>query len=253
MSQAHYARIADLYDSFVKTDFDVQFFLDEAHQRGGEILELMAGTGRLTLPLIEAGIPVTAVDFSAEMLARLSEKLESGGLSANVHQADIRDLSLGRTFDQVWIPFQAFPELTSAEDQLRALRRIHEHLTDDGVFICTLHNPPVRMRSVDGQTRMASNQILPSGERLILWLVQTADPASGVVEVHEFFEIYGTDGQMTAKRYSILHFHLLEKSAFEERFLQAGFEPIALYGNYDRSDFDVSASPFMIWVLRKRR
>jgi hypothetical protein len=54
MSQKHYERIADLYDAFVTTDVDIPFFLEEARKAGGPILELMAGTGRLTIPLAQS-------------------------------------------------------------------------------------------------------------------------------------------------------------------------------------------------------
>jgi hypothetical protein len=59
MNEAHYARIADVYDAFVSSQYDVPFFIEEAKKAGGDVLELMAGTGRLTIPLLEAGIPLT--------------------------------------------------------------------------------------------------------------------------------------------------------------------------------------------------
>jgi ubiquinone/menaquinone biosynthesis C-methylase UbiE len=144
VSHTHYARIAELYDSFVNTEFDLDFFISQAHEHEGEILELMAGTGRLTIPIAQAGFRVTALDFSPEMLEILQNKLDAAGLSAQLHQADIRSFSLGKQYKQIWIPFHAFPELTSESDQAKALERIHVHLMDDGVFICTLHNPNVR-------------------------------------------------------------------------------------------------------------
>ena len=82
MNEAHYARIADVYDAFVSSQYDVPFFIEEAKKAGGEVLELMAGTGRLTIPLLEAGIPLTCLDFSAEMLAVLRDKLAARGLAA---------------------------------------------------------------------------------------------------------------------------------------------------------------------------
>jgi SAM-dependent methyltransferase len=45
--------------------------IHEATPPGGAILELGAGTGRVTHPLLELGHPVTAVDASPEMLRRI--------------------------------------------------------------------------------------------------------------------------------------------------------------------------------------
>lgn len=250
MSEAHYDRIADLYDAFVQTNLDVPFFISEAKKANGEILELMAGTGRVTLPLVEAGLPVTAVDYSHEMLERLRQKLNTRGLSADVRQADIRQLDLGKRYSQIIIPFQAFPELTATTDQQAAITRIHDHLADDGTFICTLHNPVARLKSVDNQLHLAS-RVPVEGGQLFVWLLQRYDPQTRLVDVLEFFEEYDTHGTMRAKRFSEVQFHLLGKPAFEELIRSTGFRVVQLYGDYACSPFDEAASPFMIWLLQK--
>ena len=48
--------------------------LAAARKTAGPILELAAGSGRITRPLLALGRPLTAVDSSAEMLAMLKEK-----------------------------------------------------------------------------------------------------------------------------------------------------------------------------------
>lgn len=253
MSEAHYARIADLYDAFVRTDYDVPFFVSEARKAGGEVLELMVGTGRLTIPLLEAGISVTGVDFSAAMLDLLQDKLARRGLSAEVHRMDVRHLRLNRRFRQIIIPFQAFPELTSEQDQRLALERIHDHLEDDGLFICTLHNPEVRRQSVDNQLRLVGQHATDGNGLLFVWLLQRYTPDTGLVEVIEFFETYDEQGMMRSKRTSTLQFHLLEKDRFERLIASTGFEVVHLYGDYAYAPFKAETSPFMIWILRRKQ
>jgi len=250
MSEAHYARIAGLYDVFVTTDFDVPFFISEAQKAGAEVLELMAGTGRLTVPLLEAGIPVTCIDFSAEMLAVLQEKLAQRGLKAEAHQMDVRHFNLGRRFKQIVLPFQAFHELTTEADQRLALERIREHLDEEGLFICTLHNPPVRLKSVDEQLRLVGRHDLAEGGQLHVWLLQRYRAATGTVEVLEFFEEYDEQGLMRTKRYSALQFSLLEPSTFERLIAEVGLGVVDLYGDYTYAPFDPDTSPFTIWVLK---
>src|SRR5690606_34487847 len=66
----------DLYDSsFRERREDVDFFVREAEKVGGSVLELGAGSGRVTIPLARAGVRVTAVDLSPAMLARLESRL----------------------------------------------------------------------------------------------------------------------------------------------------------------------------------
>jgi len=60
---------------------------------GASILELGAGAGRMTHPLLRLGHPVVAVDESPEMLARIH--------GAETVRAKIQSLDLGRRFDVV--------------------------------------------------------------------------------------------------------------------------------------------------------
>lgn len=250
--QSPYDHIADLYDTYVQTDLDVPFFLEEARRTPGRLLELMAGTGRVTLPLVRAGADVTCVDNSPMMLAVLREKLAREGLSADVREMDVRALAFDRRFDLVLIPFHALAELPSVEDQQAALKSIYVHLADGGRFVCALHNPPVRLKSVDGQLRLIGKYPLPDTQgRLLAWILQTHDPRRQQVEIAQFFEEYDQAGQMTARRMIELHVNFVEKTCFEAMIRAAGFEIEALYGDYARSPFDESTSPFMIWVLRR--
>jgi SAM-dependent methyltransferase len=61
---------------------------------GATLLELGAGAGRMTRPLVAAGLRVTAVDESEAMLAHVRP------VAPTVH-APIEDLDLGRRFDAV--------------------------------------------------------------------------------------------------------------------------------------------------------
>ena len=54
---------------------DVAFYERVAGQTGGPVLELACGTGRIALPLAEAGLQVTGVDRSEAMLAIARRKL----------------------------------------------------------------------------------------------------------------------------------------------------------------------------------
>jgi SAM-dependent methyltransferase len=249
LDQSPYDHIADLYDTYVQTDLDLPFFLDEARRTPGRILELMAGTGRVTLPLVRAGADVTCVDNSPMMLAVLRDKLSRENLSADVREMDVRQLAFDQRFDLVLIPFHALAELPTIEDQQAALQAIHAHLADGGRFICALHNPPVRLKSVDGLLHLIGKHDLPDTQgRLLAWILQTQRHQQ--VEIAQFFEEYDRAGQMVTRRMIELHVNFVEKARFEAMIQAAGFAVEALYGDYARSPFDESTSPFMIWVLR---
>jgi len=97
-----YDDVADLYDLHVTVDLDVPFFVNEAQRVCGKVLELMAGTGRVSIPLVEAGVELTCVDVSEGMLERLRAKLRAKGLSAVVQRADICDFDDPALFDDAY-------------------------------------------------------------------------------------------------------------------------------------------------------
>ena len=95
----NYDTVAELYDIYVPVTFDVDFFLKETQKTSGKVLELMSGTGRVSIPLLEAGVNLTCVDLSAKSNAILKEKLQLMGLKADVHTMDVCDLELSQKFD----------------------------------------------------------------------------------------------------------------------------------------------------------
>jgi predicted RNA methylase len=93
----NYDYIANLYDIYVPVTFDIDFFVRETKKSSGEVLELMSGTGRVSIPLLETGIKLTCVDLSAESNAILENELCQRGLKADVHQMDICNFELRKS------------------------------------------------------------------------------------------------------------------------------------------------------------
>ena len=73
----YYKEAADLYDCLIFNNRDADFFIQQALVHGGSALELGCGSGRITLPFLKAGLKVTAVDLSEDMLSNLEENLNN--------------------------------------------------------------------------------------------------------------------------------------------------------------------------------
>ncbi len=221
----NYDVIADLYDIYVPVSFDVDFFLQETQKASGEVLELMAGSGRVSLPLIEAGVKLTCVDLSAGLNAILEEKLREKELQADVYQMDICELELQKQFEMIIIPFHSFAHLTSREDQQKSLARIYNHLLPGGTFICTLGNPELRQKDVDGQLRLFRTYELPDEATLLLWIAEkNNEEDEQIVEAMQFYEEYDKHGVLVTKRLLELHFRLSDRDEFEDLAKDAGSE-----------------------------
>lgn len=248
MSDIEYDRIAAIYDLYVTADYDIPYFLSEAAETAGPVLELAAGTGRLSLPLIEAGVALTCVDRSRGMLDVLEKKLAGRGLRAELLCADVCALALPPRFALAIFPFQSFMEIIGGTRQRAALAAVSASLAPGGRFICTLHNPVVRRAQVDGALRVVGRYPVPDGS-----LVVSGSEQGGcsVVTRLQFFEFFGRDGELRAKQTLPMEFELIERDAFAAMARDAGFCIVDLYGSYDRSPFQPERSPVMIWVLGK--
>lgn len=247
-TQIDYDSIAEIYDLYVVADYDIPFFLKETANVEGPVLELTAGTGRLSLALIQAGVQLTCVDGSRGMLDVLSRKLRDRGLSAEVLCADICELEVHTRYQLALLPFQSFMEILGEPRQRQALSAVFACLAPGGRFICTMHNPAVRRAQVDGTLRLVGRFAAQDGTLVVSGFEQGGQP---LVKRLQFFEFFSSDGSLRSRRLLPMEFEFVDKDHFETMARDAGFQVVALYGNYDRSSFDEGRSPVMIWVLQR--
>lgn len=246
-----YDRVADVYDLYAAQDLDVAFFVAEAGKARGKVLELMCGTGRVSLPLIEAGVDLTCVDASDGMLAGLRKKLRERGFEARVVRQDVRRLDLPEEkYDLAIVPFHSFSELVVPEDQELALRGIRRCLKPGGRLICPLQNPVVRAAHADGALRL-NGSFPDAGGLLVVSGFETHDESTGVVDRIQLHEFFDASGDLRAKRALPMRFALIGRGRFEALAGAAGFEAEALYGDYGRGDYREESSPYAIWVLKR--
>jgi SAM-dependent methyltransferase len=111
---------------------DEPYLIDREMPPGADILELGAGSGRITRPLLALGRRVVAVDFNPEML----ELIEG----AEVALSRIEDLHLGRTFGGVLLMSNLINQ-PEQESRLALLRAIHRHLSPHGVALIERYDP----------------------------------------------------------------------------------------------------------------
>jgi SAM-dependent methyltransferase len=249
-----YDRVADVYDLYVTTDLDIGFYVEEATKVQGKVLELMCGTGRVSIPLLEAGVDLTCVDASAGMLARLEERLHARKLKAKVVRADIRHLDLGEEeFELALIPFHSFAELLTPRDQELAMRAVFGSLREGGRLVCPLHNPAIRARSTDGALRLNGSFPTAEGGLLVVSGFETLDESSGMVDRLQFYEFFDASNELRAKRALPMRFALIHRIRFTELANAVGFVAVALYGDYGRSEYLEKSSPFMVWILEKAK
>jgi SAM-dependent methyltransferase len=170
-------RIADLYDSLYGEAFDVAATVDTLAElaRGGRVLELAIGTGRVALPLRARGLEVSGIDASEAMVERMRAK--PGGADVPVAFGDFAEVGVEGSFDLVFLVFNTLFALTTQDDQVRCFRNVAERLSPEGVFVVEAFVPdPTRF---DRDQRV---QVVEIGVDHVMLDVSRHDAAAQVVD-----------------------------------------------------------------------
>lgn len=125
---------AENYDEFSRRGDEMATvaFLEQL-ARGGPVLELAIGTGRIALPLAARGIRVDGIDFSPAMIARLRAK--PGGALMAVTLGNFADVAVPDTYNLIYLVFNTLFNLLTQDEQVRCFENVAAHLTEDGVFV----------------------------------------------------------------------------------------------------------------------
>jgi SAM-dependent methyltransferase len=138
---------AEYYDyTYRRRVEDVGFYRRFARQHGGPVLELGAGSGRVTIPLAEDGATVVGLEASRAMIARAESRREHALEPAARERArfvhgDMRDFSLGERFNLVFAPFNTLLHLYEPDDFARCFHRVREHMAPGGRFVFDVRFP----------------------------------------------------------------------------------------------------------------
>lgn len=120
---------------------EVREFTRAVARTAGPVLDLAAGSGRLTLPLLALGRQVTALDLSAPMLTLLGERVAQlpPTLRERCHpvKGDMSDFALGQQFGAVVLAATSITLLDAVARQ-GLYRCVADHLAPDGAFLVSV-------------------------------------------------------------------------------------------------------------------
>ncbi len=193
-TQAALARLYDL--DLVEDPGDLDLYLALAARTGGPILEIAAGSGRVAVPLAEAGYDVTAVDIDPTMLARAATAAADAGQEAGEHlervQADLVGLKLpgGARFRLAIFALNSILLLDTRDAQVAALETMARHLLPGGIAVVDVWLPSAdELARYDGRIGLDYVRVDAQTGRLVTKTTAAQhEPARGHVQLTAIYD-----------------------------------------------------------------
>jgi ubiquinone/menaquinone biosynthesis C-methylase UbiE len=183
------ARLWDVFRGDTTHWPDQILFRKMAQERGGALLDVGCGTGRLLLDLLSHGVDADGVDNSPEMLALCREKAAAGGLSPRLYEQPMERLDLPRRYRTILVPSSSFQLLTDPDDAAEAMRRFGAHLEPGGVLALPFMEIWREGEPLSTDWRGPREVSLPDGTLARRWSRSEVDPETRCESSEDRWEI----------------------------------------------------------------
>ncbi|MBD3210782.1 methyltransferase domain-containing protein [Candidatus Micrarchaeota archaeon] len=239
-----YDEMARRYDLIYGDLADLEYYMNEARNARGKVLEVGCGTGRILLHLLEEGIDAQGLDSSPEMLAVLKEKAEKKGLEPRVSCADMLDFSLDDRFQLIILPYRTFLHLKNKSDMEKALLNLKKHLEPGGRLILHVYKPLEEDLSMQGEYHHFETEHLetPEGERYTIdWHLQY-EPVGRMAHYRVVLRLAGGE-----KHTYEMDIHLVKMKELGEMLKECGYKNIKAYWGFDYIPFKGEPGE-VVWI-----
>jgi len=228
---------------------DVPFWRQLALRARGSVLELGCGTGRISVPLVRAGVRVVGIDRSAPMINRARRRLNrmAKGPPGFV-RGDIRDLPfVAGAFSAVIAPYGVLQSLLVDRDLGAALDSVARVIEPGGTFGLDLVPDVPNWREYANRVQLRG----PAGRGVHLTLIESVrQDRSRRLTTFEQRYVERRNGRSTEHRFE-LTFRTLSVERMTHRLARAGFVVDHVLGDYRGGPWDERADVWII-VAKKR-
>lgn len=226
-----------LFNTDHETEIDREFWLKQVEEYGDPVLEIGCGTGRVSIPLAEAGFSVVGIDLSTSMLAQARRKSDR----VEWIQKDIRTFNLDRKFACILAPYYVINYLYELKDIEAVLRNCKAHLKPNGKLILDLvHLPPQFWRELfeqEGAIETIREFAEPKTQQKII--VRFGEEYDFKEQIHsELISYHFSNGKVMSDR---LDHRIYFPKEIETILKYNGFHIKRCFGNYDSTPFTVDS------------
>lgn len=208
---------------------DIPFYLQRLEGMAGPILEPAVGTGRMLIPLLEAGHDAEGFEPSEHMLARCREHCRARGFAPRLWNARFQDFESNRIYGAIIVSVQTFTFIDDFDEALAVLRRFHDHLRPGGLLMIDLPEPRT-FWNIEGVRAWT----LPNGDliRLVQRQVDT-DPLRQRAISHMVYERW-REGRLVESELEVMAGRSWGLDEFRLALAAAGFSSVEVLGGYRR-------------------
>jgi SAM-dependent methyltransferase len=202
---------------------DLPLWEELADERGGPVLDLGCGTGRVALHLARRGHRVLGLDREPELVAVLTER--AAGLPVEVELGDAAGFSLGAGFALALAPMQLL-QLLAPDQRAGCLACLASHLRPGGLAALAI----VAERAVEHPEREHSGAPpLPDSQEIDGWVysslpIESRLDEGGAIVVRRLRQTVSPAGELS-EALDEVRLHRLDAAALEREARPAGLRP----------------------------
>lgn len=215
---------------------ELNFYTRLGARFGGPILELGAGTGRLTIPLAECGFSVTGLELDAAMLALGRKKAAERGAEVTWVEADACRFDLGRQFPLVFLPHNTIAHFLDRASVEALFASVHRHLAPGGRFVIDYFNPLLALLTRDRDTRMLVGEYYAPDTQALVRVTESGH-YDAATQVNHLRWHYRRAGKEQEEETVELPMRVYFPQELVDLLHYNGFSPEARYGGFDQAPF----------------
>jgi SAM-dependent methyltransferase len=222
---------------------DVALYRALAEERGGAVLELGCGTGRVALALAVDDHEVVGVDNSPAMLDRARTK--DAAHRVRWIEGDIRALDLARRFALVLAPLGVLQHLTTVDDVVATFQVIARHMEPDGIAVIDVEAPRAEDFEAGPQPLLEHWTRTWQGGQVTKLVSVEGMPSLGLREVTWHFDQQLAEGPLRrhTARFALRSYTPAE---LELAGRLVGLTVVAVHGDYDGTPYDDAAQRLLM-------
>jgi SAM-dependent methyltransferase len=243
MSTTPYDALAPYYDALHGAlTADVDFVLARAREQAGAVLELGCGTGRLLVPLAQAGVSVTGIDASAAMLARARQRIEAAALPparVRLVEAEMTGFALPtHDYTLILVAYNTFFHLDPAA-AVTACRRARAHAVRGARLFIDITSPFLMEEADTDGTVTLERALQGAGEESLVLVFTSSrlDATAQQLNVTWLFDASAREGGPVRRTVVEERYHYYYPHQVELILEESGFRLRKLLGDYDGRPF----------------